>query len=61
MIVSRRAYQSLSSEKGKKIITGETGHSTLSIMIDIKDSKLILRIRIDWEKPALIEISKFVA
>ena len=61
LIISRRARQSLSSGKGRKIITGETGRGTLSIEIMIEKSKFYWRMRIDWGKSAWIEISWFVA
>ena len=38
LIVLRRALQIMSSGKGKKIITGETGRGTLSIEIMIEKS-----------------------
>ena len=60
LMVSRHTCQSLPSGKGKKIITGETNHGTLSIMIDIENSKLMLKIRTDWEKSTLIVISKLM-
>ena len=59
--MSRRALQSMSSGKGRNIITGKTGRGTLSIGIIIKKGKFWLRMRTDWGKPAWIEICWSVA